>query len=305
MSTHVKCHEKVCYLPLVMNKIANYLFRISIVFSVLITLFSCSSDKNKEFSEIAKVSIREIGHKLLLANQDSTSLVLPIKKLEPYKYQLSFEQDLSINPEGLVSIIKNSFQKSGLPQNYRIEVIHCNDNEVAYSYEVKLSQENDIIPCKGRDLPKSCYLINVRFTNMPKTNFIDYKLIYIPLLGILMLTAILLFKRKEKENYRNTDNNYTSIGSFHFYPEQNKLIKASEEISLSRKECELLAIFIAHPNQVIKREELTKKVWEDHGVIVGRSLDTYISKLRNILKEDSSIKISNVHGVGYKLEILK
>lgn len=140
---------------------------------------------------------------------------------------------------------------------------------------------------------------------MPKTNFIDYKLIYIPLLGILMLTAILLYKRKEKENYRNTDNNYTSIGSFHFYPEQNKLIKASEEISLSRKECELLAIFIAHPNQVIKREELTKKVWEDHGVIVGRSLDTYISKLRNILKEDSSIKISNVHGVGYKLEILK
>ncbi|WP_370097459.1 winged helix-turn-helix domain-containing protein [Xanthomarina gelatinilytica] len=80
-------------------------------------------------------------------------------------------------------------------------------------------------------------------------------------------------------------------------------MKQAEEISLSKKECELLEIFAAKPNQVIKRDELTKKVWEDHGVIVGRSLDTYISKLRKKLEADSSIKITNVHGVGYKLEL--
>ena len=72
---------------------------------------------------------------------------------------------------------------------------------------------------------------------------------------------------------------------------------------MSKKECELLAILIAHPNQIVKREVLTKKVWEDNGVIVGRSLDTYISKLRKKLKDDESIKITNVHGVGYKLEV--
>jgi DNA-binding winged helix-turn-helix (wHTH) protein len=60
---------------------------------------------------------------------------------------------------------------------------------------------------------------------------------------------------------------------------------------------------VAHPNQIIKRDELTKKVWEDNGVFVGRSLDTYISKLRKILKDDDSIRITNVHGVGYKLEV--
>ena len=68
-------------------------------------------------------------------------------------------------------------------------------------------------------------------------------------------------------------------------------------------ECELLTIFIAEPNQIIKREELTKKVWEDKGVFVGRSLDTYVSKLRNKLKEDTSVRLINIHGVGYKLEI--
>ena len=96
---------------------------------------------------------------------------------------------------------------------------------------------------------------------------------------------------------------FTTIGSFKFYATQNKLVKEAVEISLSKKECELLAIFIAQPNQIIKRDELTKRVWEDHGVFVGRSLDTYISKLRKKLKADESIKITNVHGVGYKLEI--
>ncbi|NJM80401.1 MAG: helix-turn-helix domain-containing protein [Flavobacterium sp.] len=65
----------------------------------------------------------------------------------------------------------------------------------------------------------------------------------------------------------------------------------------------MLTIFMAQPNQIIKREELTKKVWEDNGVFVGRSLDTYISKLRNKLKADASVRLINIHGVGYKLEI--
>ena len=58
------------------------------------------------------------------------------------------------------------------------------------------------------------------------------------------------------------------------------------------------------PNQIVTREELTKQVWEDNGVFVGRSLDTYISKLRKILKDDSTLKLTNVHGVGYKLEVV-
>ena len=57
-------------------------------------------------------------------------------------------------------------------------------------------------------------------------------------------------------------------------------------------------------NQIVKRDVLIKKVWEDNGVVVGRSLDTYISKIRKKLKDDDSIKIVNIHGVGYKLEIV-
>jgi DNA-binding response OmpR family regulator len=47
---------------------------------------------------------------------------------------------------------------------------------------------------------------------------------------------------------------------------------------------------------------LLKRVWEDEGVITGRSLDVFISKLRKKLKNDPSVQIVNVHGKGYKLE---
>lgn len=74
-------------------------------------------------------------------------------------------------------------------------------------------------------------------------------------------------------------------------------------LNLSKKECELLEIFIVNPNQIIKRDELTKRVWEGAGVFVGRSSGTYSSKLRKKLKEDETIKRTHVQGIGYKLEI--
>lgn len=94
-----------------------------------------------------------------------------------------------------------------------------------------------------------------------------------------------------------------TIGTYKYYPEKNHLLYKGLQVSLSKKEVELLEIFVASPNLVVKRDELTKKVWEDNGVIVGRSLDTYISKLRKKLKEDDSINITNIHRVGYKLEV--
>ena len=291
-----------------MSRKQIYLFG-GLAFFVLLTWFLSKSDEQQEdLSEIVKVSLRDVGNQLLHSNQDSTSLVLPIVEIEKFKYQLSFQNELSIEPDSLISIIKKSIQKSALPENYRVEVVQCADQEVAYSFDVINTEDKSIIPCRGRNLPESCYTIKVRFTDIKKPFFKSNQgILYVLIIGIFLLIQFIIYKRKlaeTAEKIRIENSPYASIGSFHFYPEQNKLVKKAKEISLSKKECELLAIFIAHPNQIIKRDELMKRVWEDHGVVVGRSLDTYISKLRKILKEDDSIKITNVHGVGYKLEVL-
>ncbi|WP_288955484.1 winged helix-turn-helix domain-containing protein [uncultured Polaribacter sp.] len=286
-----------------MNKkeVVSGIFLIVLVF-VLWSFYPQENDKN-DFSEKIKITLRQVGNQLLLFNQDSTSLVLPIKELETDKFQISFQKELSFEPSVLVAIVKLNLEKSAVAENYRVEVIECLNNEVSYSYEINADEEKTIIPCAGRVLPENCYTIQIKFLqkNNPKSSNRYLLYIFIPI-----LLGIVYRKYSDKKSNVLKDDSKDSktvLGSFIFYPEQNKLVKKAKEIALSKKECELLEIFIANANQVVKREELTKRVWEDNGVIVGRSLDTYISKLRKKLQEDDAIKLTNIHGVGYKLEI--
>tara|TARA_R110000787_G_scaffold22308_3_gene64929 strand:+ start:2672 stop:3544 length:873 start_codon:yes stop_codon:yes gene_type:complete len=288
-----------------MKRKLNYFLGALLVVIFISWVYSNPTDEEEDFSETVKVSLRDVGNELLLANNDSTSVVLPILKLDKNKYQLSFKEKLAFEPSRLVTNFKNSFQKSDLSKFYRVEVIQCEDHEVAYSYEIKNEAEKDIIPCRGRILTEGCYLIEVKFTKL-KVFSSNKKLLLYLLIGVFTLLMISIFyKRKQLNTTVEINSSFESLGSYQFYPLQNKLVKKAIEISLSKKECELLEILVANSNQIVKRDELTKRIWEDNGVIVGRSLDTYISKLRKKLKDDESIKITNVHGVGYKLEISK
>ena len=259
-------------------------------------------NSNEVQTALIKIALRDAGNKLLLTNQDSTSLVLPVQKLEASKYRLSFEKELAINPDSLVAIIEQSFQKANLSSHYQIEVRQCQDFEVAYSYQKNKTEEKSIIPCSGRFLPQKCYLLEVQF--LEETAPSTAPLIWMVLLiGSGVMALVFFLKRKKNKRPISANGNSIAVGKFQFYPDENKLIVESTEIPLSKKEVELLTVFVENPNKVIKREELSKKVWEDHGVFVGRSLDTYISKLRKKLSDDASIKLTNVHGIGYMLEV--
>ena len=289
-----------------MKRSKIYIYSVLIVLIFFGWIFSESNEKNDDFAETVKTALREVGNQVLLSNQDSTSLILPIVELEKYKFKISFQKELSFEPSSLVVAVKNVFQKADLPNYYRVEVVQCSNAEVAYSFLIKNQSEKDIVPCAGRFLPNNCYSIEVKFTNN-LTSFLN-KQVLLSLLFFVIVIFFLDYKlsmRKQAEKQIEIDKSHTKIGIFQFYPEQNKLVKQATEINLSKKECELLVIFVANPNKIIKRDELTKRVWEDHGVFVGRSLDTYISKLRKKLKVDETIKLTNVHGVGYKLEINK
>ncbi|MEX0275678.1 MAG: winged helix-turn-helix domain-containing protein [Flavobacteriaceae bacterium] len=266
--------------------------------------FFLDSEKNRESKpEDIKVALREVGHKILWVNRDSSSLVKPIKRLENLRYRVTFEKEISIEPERLVNIVKQNFIGSNLPGYYIVEVVQCVDGEVAYSYKMRNEEEKNIVPCKGRTLPKGCYALEVNFLKGENTS-IGKKVVAL-LLGLMVLFMVGAFlqDKSKKRRLNRGGREYISLGNYLFYPKQNKLVLHDKETLLSKKEGELLAILTSHLNQVVKREDLVKKVWEDKGVVVGRSLDTYISKLRKKLKEDPSIKLTNVHGVGYKLEI--
>jgi DNA-binding winged helix-turn-helix (wHTH) protein len=284
-----------------MNQRKIYFYSSLCLAIISTVIFLNTFNKDETFSGVVRIALRDVGNKLLLANQDSTSLILPIQKVEASKYKLSFEKELTIYPDTLVKVVQQSFQKANLPTHYQLEVKHCKDLAVAYSFLQNANVEKSIVPCSGRNIPKKCYTIEVRFL---ETATINTKIFWLVILLLSSMSAFLYFpKGKKAIPPDSTNENGIPLGKIQFYPNESKLLYNNTEISLSKKEVELLTLFVANPNKIIKREELSKKVWEDHGVFVGRSLDTYISKLRKKLSDDESIKLTNVHGIGYMLEV--
>ena len=94
-----------------------------------------------------------------------------------------------------------------------------------------------------------------------------------------------------------------ALGKFLFDVKGQHLLLGSEVISLTDKECKVLELLHKNFGELIPRDTLMQKVWIDEGVITGRSLDMFVSKLRKKLSSDPELRITNVHGKGYKLEI--
>jgi DNA-binding response OmpR family regulator len=115
---------------------------------------------------------------------------------------------------------------------------------------------------------------------------------------ILRIEAIL--KRTMKNE--SVNQNEFVLGSY-VYDVSNYLLKHdSEDKKLTKKEAEILKILCENKDKVIERELVLNLVWGDDSYFNGRSLDVFITKLRKYLKADESVKITNIHGVGFKLE---
>lgn len=91
------------------------------------------------------------------------------------------------------------------------------------------------------------------------------------------------------------------IGKYILQVDELKLLNGTEATSITKKEAALLEYLAKNLNQPIKREDMLVKIWKDDSYFAGRSMDVYITKLRKYLKDDESIEIQNVHGVGFKL----
>ena len=146
-------------------------------------------------------------------------------------------------------------------------------------------------------------LINVKFkTTGINTAKIAYILGSLPLLAFVGFVFLRSVKpRKHLSN--NQHNSIYNLGEVLFDIKNRKLIINEKSIDLTGTETRIVLIFAFSPNEIIGRSRLQKEIWEDDGVIVGRSLDMFISKLRKKLEYDQNIKIVVIRGKGYKLEI--
>ena len=104
----------------------------------------------------------------------------------------------------------------------------------------------------------------------------------------------LLRRLKSSENESDA---ILKIGDLMIYKEEYKIINKGVEITLPRKEFELLSLLATKPGKVFKREEILDKVWGHEVVVGGRTIDVHIRKLREKIGDRS---FKTVKGVGYK-----
>ena len=96
-----------------------------------------------------------------------------------------------------------------------------------------------------------------------------------------------------------------SMGHFQFDTENLCLTIQNSKKSLTKKEAQILKLLFKFNGQVLPREVILNAVWGQNDYFVGRSLDVFITKLRKYMKDDNRIVLSNIHGVGFKLEIIE
>jgi len=273
-----------------------------LVVVILIAAVAFSNKKNEIPEKHVEVVLRDIGHQLLLSANDSSSRVLPVKKLNSTTYQVSFQKNVGFISDTLINIVQRTFQKNALAREYIVNLRNCEQKETVLAFEIN-GKTGDLTPCRGRKLELGCYVIEFDLLKENTFNFLWLLLLLIPL-GFAGFYMKEKFRKKEAVASISDTTEYIQIGNFQFYTGNNLLKSGHTTITLSEKETKALKIFAENINQVVEREKLMKEIWEEEGIVViSRNVDVLVSKLRKKLSADNSLKFINVHGRGYKFII--
>lgn len=122
----------------------------------------------------------------------------------------------------------------------------------------------------------------------------------------LLLKIKIFLKRSQSTPIAGSESSeLIKIGQFDFYPNDLSLSIKGETRSLTLKEAELMRFFAENTNKVLSRNEILEQVWGSDDYFLGRSLDVFISRLRKYFKPDPAVKITNLHGIGFRFSIKK
>jgi two-component system alkaline phosphatase synthesis response regulator PhoP len=111
---------------------------------------------------------------------------------------------------------------------------------------------------------------------------------------VLVSRVQALLRRTKKANTQIIEWNNIKIDSEKFL-----VYIDDKEISLAKKEFELLHLLASQPGRVFLRNEILDNVWGSDVIVGDRTIDVHIRKIRKKLKLDC---ITTIKGVGYKFE---
>jgi two-component system alkaline phosphatase synthesis response regulator PhoP len=116
-----------------------------------------------------------------------------------------------------------------------------------------------------------------------------------PIKPALLLSRIAaVLRRVNKE-----DGRILQIGEMIIDRERFAVTYKGADISLAKKEFELLAFLASRPGRVFPRTGILSRVWGDDVIVGGRTVDVHVRRIR----QKTGDIIATVKGVGYRLDL--
>jgi DNA-binding response OmpR family regulator len=93
------------------------------------------------------------------------------------------------------------------------------------------------------------------------------------------------------------------LGDYVFDSEKCSLLLGGQARQLTEMEARLLKILAERAGQLVQREWVLERIWGRNDFLARKSMDVFISRLRKYLEGDPRLRITNLHGSGFVLEV--
>ena len=90
------------------------------------------------------------------------------------------------------------------------------------------------------------------------------------------------------------------VGAFVMDADEFSATLDGEEISLTKREFNILYKLLSYPKKTFTRQQLMDEFWDADSDTAPRAVDVYMTKLRSKLADCDDFEIKTVHGLGYK-----
>jgi Transcriptional regulatory protein, C terminal len=258
-------------------------------------------------SDNVNLALRRTADGLLRASGDSSSRIPAIEQTAAQTWRINLSQ--AFQYDSLPGLLEASLHLYSIDQTYNVAVRRCFDKNIVLGYhQADVQNPKSETPCMGREMPEGCHYIEVSFIQQAEQLPLWHKKSAFLMLVLGGLAVWLWFNRRKPKPETNEASVTTPDAEWLLFG-QSRLDVAGQTLicngitqTLTFREAKLLRLFAANPNHLLERDTIIQQVWADEGVLVGRSVDMFVSRLRKKLAADPSVGIVAVHGVGYRLE---
>ena len=109
--------------------------------------------------------------------------------------------------------------------------------------------------------------------------------------------------RRRNDGTQKIHADSVKMGKYTFQLNRQILHNGQEDRKLSFRESELLKLLYENRDKIIDRKDILNLLWGNDSFFNSRNLDVYITKLRSYLKEDPSLEIITIKGIGYRFVV--